>query len=374
MFWKPTRQAGLPARTSQKAAMIETAPCEKQLTLHVSPEEIAPVRTTVIGEFQKRAVLPGFRKGKAPAGLVEQRFAKDIQEETMSRVTRQAIEQATKEHALKPVGPVEVKTANFTDEDGLTLEATVEVEPVFALAAYHGIALTRRSDAVAAHEMDQALEQLRNSMAQLVPAGEGQPKERHVPALDDELAKDLGYETLGRLREHVEAKLREHKRAETEQALEEALCDELLGRHTVQVPARLVDRQVERLRRDFTVRLLLSGVPEDDVPPKLEQFGAQLRTNAQRLVKLGFILDRIAAQESITVDEPELVSRLWELSRRWRKDPAQVRKLLDARGLWPSVSSTIRQEKTLAFVKAAATISGAAEAGASATTQKGGAA
>ena len=117
-----------------------------------------------------------------------------------------------------------------------------------------------------------------------------------------------------------------------------------------------MSRQTERLTRDFKVRLLLSGVPEEKLNEEVAKFTQELRTTAERHVKLTFVLDRIAAQESITVTQDELVARLWQLSQRWKKDPAEVRKIFDAQGLWPSVVSTIRQEKTTAFLLSAAAI------------------
>ena len=54
--------------------------------------------------------------------------------------------------------------------------------------------------------------------------------------------------------------------------------------------------------------------------------------------------------------EAELMKRLWELARRWKKDPAEVRKLFDAEGLWGSVVSSIRQEKTIAMLLSAAAV------------------
>jgi len=189
-----------------------------------------------------------------------------------------------------------------------------------------------------------------------VPAGEGEAKQRHVPPLDDELAKDVGLESLPKLREHVEAKLREQKQAAREQTVESRLCEELLKRHTFEVPAALVGEQTERLKRDFTVRLLLSGTPEAKVHEEAAKFTEQLRTNAQRHVKLMFILDRIAEQEQVSVTEQELMGRLWALARRWKKDPAEVRRMLDQQGLWPSVLSTLRRENTMAIIKGAAVI------------------
>ena len=348
-----------PKQSEQQATTLsitETAPCQKSLRIQVEHELIAPIRAIVLAEFQKQATLSGFRKGKAPAQLVERHYAQAIQDETLHRVTKQVFEQATAGHHLKPVGPFEVSRATFSETNGLLLEATVEVEPSFTLVSYKGIALTRESTDVTPEDVERAFTQLQRSMTQLVPAGEGQPKTPQVPALDDEFAKDLRFETLDKLRAHVEAKLREQRRLASSQRLEATLCDELLKRHAFDVPARLVSHQTQRLTRDFTARLLLSGTPEEQVEAEAAKFTEQLRTSAERHVKLTFILDRIAEQEAVSVTQGEVVERLWQLAQRWKKDPAQVRKMFDAQGLWPSVISTIRQQKTVALLLATATI------------------
>ena len=352
-----------PTEPKTAAAITDSAPCEKSLRLHVGQEVIAPVRSSVVAECQKEAALPGFRKGRAPIELVNRQYAKAIQEETLQRVTRQALERAAKEHDVRPVGPFEVRRADYQETAGLTLEATVEVEPAFALGEYKGIALKQEAVTVTPADVEKALAGLQESMTQLVPTGEGQPKQRQAPAIDDELAKDLGCESLAKLREHLEAKLREQQRASQARALEGALCDALLARHGFAVPARLVARQTERLTRDFQVRLLLSGVAEAQLQEETTKFTQQLRVNAERHVKLGFILDRIAEQERVAVTQDELVGRLWQLAQRWKKDPAEVKHLLDRQGLWPSVVSTIRQEKTIALVLAAAAIENGSAAG-----------
>ncbi len=359
--------------------VTDTAPCQKSLKLRVKQDAITPIRAEVLAEFQRKAALPGFRKGKAPSELIAKQYGKEIQDEALRRVTKQAFEQAAKEHQLKPVGPFEVSKADFTEAEGLLLEATVEVEPTFELAEYKKIPLVRPSDEVTPQDVDEALAKLQDSMAHMAPAlpgaAEAGPgpakegaaareaapaaeatKERQVPPLDDELAKDLGYENLPKLRAHVDAKLREQKRTAQAHALEAALFDELLKRHAFEVPPRMVAHQVERLERDFKVRLLMSGVAEEKVNEEAVKFTADLRTSAMRHVKLGFILDRIASQTSISVAQNELVERLWQLSQRWKKDPAEVRKILDAQQLWPSVVSTIRQEKTVAWLLHEATI------------------
>lgn len=333
----------------------DSAPCQKKLKLRVKIEAIQPIRAAVLAEFQREAALPGFRKGKAPTELIEKQYGKSIQDETLNRVTKTTLEETTKAKALKPVGPFEVSSANFSDADGFTFEATVEVEPTFDLGVYKGIEVPETSDAVTPEELEKALKSLQESAAELVPGESAEAaKEKKIPALDDELAKDLGLKDLASLKEHVEAKLKEQKRAAQALDKEAALSDELIKRHVFDVPKRLVEHQTEKLTRDFAMRLLFSGVAEDKVKEELAKFTDQLRTSAERHVKLLFILDRIADKESVTVEQQELVEHLWQLSQRWKKDPAEVRKTLDAQGLWGSVHSAIRHEKTMNLLLAAA--------------------
>ena len=352
----------MPAQTATPSKKLQVkinrpAPCQHTLSIRVATAEVRPVREDVVREFQREANIAGFRKGKAPRELVEQKYPSEIREEMLRRVTQQVFQQVQAEHKLKPVGPFEVTKLDFDDAKGLEVEANVEVEPEFKLAAYKGLALKRPSTDVSAEEMDRALAQLQESAAELVPTAEGQEKEKKVPALDDEFAKTMGCETLVELRAHVEEKLRERKTTEQKSAVEQALCDELLKRHTFDVPQRLVARQVERLSRDFQVRLLLSGRTEEQAKEELAKYTEQLKTNAAKLVKLSFILDRVADEEKLTVTDDMVVDRLWKLAQQSRQDPGQVRKALDERGLWPSVLASIRQDQTTAFLISNANIS-----------------
>ena len=328
----------------------QPGPCRQELTISVTADGVTPVREVVVKEFQREANIAGFRKGKAPRQMVESKYPSEIREETVRRLTRQVFEQVTEERKLKPVGPFEVTKLEFDDAKGLALEARVEVEPEFELAAYKDIRVTPPEIVVAPDDVEQALKQVQESMAELVEVEAGKPKERRVPAVDDELAKDAGFESLAKLREHLEAKIREQKRGRQHAELEQQVCDLLLARHTFDVPAGLVTKQTERLTRDFQVRLLMSGMNEEQAKVELEKYTEQLRTNAVRVVKLSFILDRVADAEHLDVTQDELVDRLWKLSRRWGRDPAEVRKMLDSQGLWPSVISSIRQDKTVAFL------------------------
>ena len=342
--------------------MLTLAPCQQQVKARLAAKGVQPMREVVVQEFQKQAVLAGFRKGKAPRQLVEQKYPAEIRQETVQRLTRQIFERVTTEQKLKPVGPFEVTKLDFDEAQGLALEATVEVEPHFGLSDYRAIRVTRPSATVSPEEIDRALQQTQESAAELVPVAEGQPKEKRLPNLDNEFAKDVGFETLEELRQHLEAKLREQKQAEQSRRLEQELFDALLATHQFEVPPRLVTKQIEQLTRDFQVRLVMSGRSEEAIKTETEQYAEQLRANATRIVKLGFVLGRIAEQESLSVTQDELVDRVWKLAKSWGKDPSDVRRWLDAQGLWSSVVSSIRQEKTVQWLLRTVRIEDAAPA------------
>ncbi len=359
MFGRPPK-----AKTSDDhmtVAVKQPQPCQYVFTIHLNAQAVQPVREAVVQDVQREATIAGFRKGKAPKELVEQHHPGTIREETVRRLTRHVVEQLTNDRKLKPIGPFEVIHLEFDEAKGLQLETQVEVEPDFALGEYRHLTLKRSPIAVSAEEIAQALTRLQESMAQLVPipqpkASGSIAKEKQLPELDDEFAKDVGFETLEALKAHLEAKLREQKTTHQQQELEQQLCDALLGPHQFELPQRLVSRQTERLTREFNARLLLSGMAEESVQQELAKYEEQVRTNAARHVKLAFVVDRIAQKEHLSVTQDEVVDRLWKLATRLGKDPAEVRRLLDAKGLWPSILSSILQDKTMKWLLSVATI------------------
>ena len=345
-----------PENSDLSVTVKEPGPCRRTVTVRLTMESVHPVRQEILAQFQKDAQLPGFRKGKAPAELIEQKYGDSIREETKKRLAREVLDRVATERKFRPVGPFEVSRLELDDIKGLELDAQVEIEPEFELATYRAIPLTKVSSTVTPQDLEQALNQLRESMAKLVPTGEGDKKEKQLPNLDDELAKDIGLSTLAELREHVQAKLVEQKRRQQSQMLEQALCEELVTRHQFTVPQGLVQRQAQRLAQEFQMRLLMSGYTEEQVKEQSATYTEQMKTNAAGHVKLAFILEHIAEREHLQVTQDELVERLWTLSQRWKKDPVEVRRLLDERGLWPSVVSSIRQEKTVKFLLDAARV------------------
>ncbi len=82
---------------------------KKSVEVEIPADRISNEAQRVTSEFSRHAKLPGFRPGKIPANVVRSRFAKEIQDEVMSRLLPVSFREAIAEKGLEPVGDPELE-------------------------------------------------------------------------------------------------------------------------------------------------------------------------------------------------------------------------------------------------------------------------
>jgi len=116
-----------------------TGPWQHTLAIEVPSDEVDRRLDDVARQIQRRASLPGFRKGKVPIDLVRQHFADTVEQEFLEnfvpRVTGEAVDQAR----LNPVVPPLVRGLHFTPGQPLKFEALVDVRPEIEARDYKGL-------------------------------------------------------------------------------------------------------------------------------------------------------------------------------------------------------------------------------------------
>jgi len=304
----------------------------------------------VYHDLQKRAILPGFRRGKVPRDLLEQHHGAQARDEMIRQLVAESLDAAVKEARAQVVGRITVGEVKLDERTGLSYQATLEVAPQVKLGRYKGLLLRCPSPTVTEEDIHRALERLREAHAEAVPVAGSAQKEKRLPALDDEFAKDVGVGSLAVLRERLRAELTAHHERETQPQLREALAEALLQRMEFEVPPSLIERRTEQLQRDFVMRLMLQGVAEADLKEPLQQATPQLTTNATKLVKLAFIIQAIAAAEHLSVSEEELHRRLEQLAARWQLSLEAARQQLERKQLWESFQQELLYEQTVAWL------------------------
>jgi len=116
-----------------------TGPWQHALDIEVPADEVDRRLDDVARQIQRRASLPGFRKGKVPLDLVRQHFADTVEQEFLEnfvpRMTGEAVDQAR----LNPVVPPLVRGLHFTPGQPLKFEALVDVRPEIEARDYKGL-------------------------------------------------------------------------------------------------------------------------------------------------------------------------------------------------------------------------------------------
>ncbi len=138
--------------------------CRKALTVDVAAEKVAPDYEKVLGTYSKYAAIPGFRQGKAPAKIVEKRFAKKIAEDARRELIPKYYEKAISENDIKPVELVNITDVNFDKDTGLHFKIIVDIAPEFKLPKYTKIPVKEQKHEVTDQDVDNYIDELRTSM------------------------------------------------------------------------------------------------------------------------------------------------------------------------------------------------------------------
>jgi len=142
---------------------------QKVLTIEVPSEELSEDYTAVLEDYQKRAVLPGFRKGRVPRNVLEVQFGHSMEHEVLERAVKRSYERAVREQNLEPVAYPSIDKIRFEKDKPLTYEAMVEVRPVLNPKEYFELELDHKETAVPDDDVEKALEDLRQRTAEWAP-------------------------------------------------------------------------------------------------------------------------------------------------------------------------------------------------------------
>jgi len=173
-------------------AVEEIAPLRKKLTITVPRRIIDEQLDEQYDELRREAMVPGFRKGRAPRRLLEKRFGSEVGDTLIQRLVTSAYVAAMKKTELKTLGDpliwatekgsdtpklMEVSEAielmKVPDEGPLEFACEVEVQPEFELPKLEGIPLTRPVVEITDKDVDAQVDRLRGLAGSFENVGDG---------------------------------------------------------------------------------------------------------------------------------------------------------------------------------------------------------
>lgn len=170
-----------------------TAKWEKQegnkglLTVEVDAEQFDKALDEAFKKVVKDVQLPGFRKGRVPRGLFEQRFGvESLYQDAVDIILPEAYGNAIDETGIEPIDQPEVDITQIEKGQPLIFTATVEVKPEVTLGDYKGLEVEEVSVEVTDEDVDHELEHQREHQAELVVKEEGKAEEGDTVVLDFE--------------------------------------------------------------------------------------------------------------------------------------------------------------------------------------------
>jgi trigger factor len=177
-------------------------------------------------------------------------------------------------------------------------------------------------------------------------------KQKSLPELNDQFATELGeFKNLEEVRQRIREGMEAERKHAAEHEAKDKLVAELVKRSEFEVPEALVERQIDvRLERGLRA-LAAQGMKAEDLKKMdLNRLRVGQREQALHEVKASLLLDRIAEEEKIAVNDEEIDREIDALAKQSKQQPEAIRARLTREGALDRIRNRIRNEKTLDFL------------------------
>ena len=177
-------------------------------------------------------------------------------------------------------------------------------------------------------------------------------KNRELPELDDEFAKDVSeFDTLAEYRESVKKQLLDLKQRESDMDADDQMIDKVIELLKAEIPEAMFENKVEDIMRDFAYKLQSQGLTLDSYMKYTgldnSAFKSQFRPQAERQVKLRLALDKIAELENISATPEELEEKYKSFAEQYKVDIEKIKEIVKEKDLLADIAA----EKAVDFLR-----------------------
>lgn len=175
-------------------------------------------------------------------------------------------------------------------------------------------------------------------------------KEKVPPQLNDEFAKGFGMESLDKLKEQLEESYRTQETNRVDGDLRERLMTALIERNPLEVPEAMVARQLEYMLENVKGRMQSQGMSLEMLGMTEDSFKPMYRDTAVKQVQGSLILEAVARQEEVKVEDSEIDGKLEEIAAMANAPLDAVKKHYAGDDARRGLISQIAEEKVVRFL------------------------
>lgn len=139
--------------------------CRHSLEIAIPVEEVEGETSRITADVQKRARLPGFRPGKAPATLIRKQFGGDIRQKVLESLIPRYLQKQFEAENLNVVGTPDIKDVHFQVGEPLRFKAEFEVVPEIELKDYKDVEVPYHDPEVTDEDLGKRIEEIREQKA-----------------------------------------------------------------------------------------------------------------------------------------------------------------------------------------------------------------
>lgn len=176
-------------------------------------------------------------------------------------------------------------------------------------------------------------------------------KEKQLPELDDEFAKDVSeFDTFDEFKADLTKKLKENNKDRAKRELEEKILETICDNTEIDIPEVMFETAVDNQIRDFAMQLRYQGIDLNQYAQytgmTVDAMKAQIRPEAEKKVKRSLILEKIAKTEAIEVTDAEINAEIEKIAEQSKMSVEDAKKYINMDDL----KDNKLIEKTIAFV------------------------
>jgi trigger factor len=406
-----------------------------KLRVEVPEGSLEPAIASVYRELSKTMKVPGFRPGKVPRRIIDNRVGPDfVRSEALKDALPDFYRRALQTESLEAISSPEIDIVEFTQGQPLVFEAVVDVRPEVLVPDLGAITIDAPPVEVTEADLGEQLDRLRDRFAELetvgrearrgdftlidlkayrhdelvdgasapdylyelgsgggpprlddelqgsrpgvilkfndtMPAAAGElagqelsftvlvkeVKAKKFPDLNDDFAKTVGaFESLEELRDDLRDRLASVKRAMVDEEIRARALEALVDAAELEPPSTLVEGEFEHRLEHFEEDLQRAGLT-------IAQYGEQagsteleirsdLRSGAARSVTAELLLEQVARDANLKVEEDDVGREVAVAAARTGQDPGELAKQLVEGGSLGSVVADIMRRKALDYI------------------------